>query len=511
MATQNQQPGPDLSQGIAASSIPEGEMVQGHVGGAPVLVARSGGQLFAIGAKCTHYGGPLGRGIVVGDTVRCPWHHACFSLKTGEPLRAPALNRVDCWNLKEENGKVSVTGKAPPPPRRKLSGNAPGRVVIVGAGAAGNAAAEMLRQEGYDGSITLIGAEPSVPYDRPNLSKDYLAGTAPEDWIPLRSTQFYAQQRIELVLGARGATIDPKNKRVTIESGEAYPYDALLLATGADPVKLSIPGADLPHVFMLRTLADSRAIIAQAQKGRGAVIMGASFIGLEVAASLRAQNVEVAVVSPEAVPMERSMGPQLGQFIRKLHEEHGVVFHLGETARAIGGANVTLQSGAVLPADFVVVGVGVRPAVSLASAAGLATDNGVLVNEWLQTSTPDIFAAGDIARWPDPHSGERIRIEHWVVAQRQGQTAARNILGLKQRFDAVPFFWSVHYDMTIRYVGHPSRWDGVEISGNLEARDSTITFKRGGKTLAVATIGRDRENLEAEVALERAHLQTPSA
>jgi NADPH-dependent 2,4-dienoyl-CoA reductase/sulfur reductase-like enzyme len=342
-----------------------------------------------------------------------------------------------------------------------------------------------------------------VPYDRPNLSKDYLAGTAPEDWIPLRSREFYADRKIELMLRTRVTSIDPKNKRAIAEDGKAYPYDALLLATGADPIKLSIPGAELSHVYTLRTLADSRAIIAQAQEGRRAVIMGASFIGLEVAAALRARKVDVAVVAPDSVPMERSLGPALGGFIRKLHEDHGVVFHLGQTARSIEKATVTLANGKALPADFVVVGVGVRPAVSLASAAGLSVDNGVLVNELLQTSVPDIFAAGDIARWPDPHSGERIRVEHWVVAERQGQTAARNILGLKERFDAVPFFWSGHYDVTISYVGHASRWDQIQLSGSLEALDCKAEFVHGGRVVAVATIGRDRESLEAEVVLER--------
>jgi NADPH-dependent 2,4-dienoyl-CoA reductase/sulfur reductase-like enzyme/nitrite reductase/ring-hydroxylating ferredoxin subunit len=504
MATQDNQPkGPDLSQGVPASSIQDGQIIQGYVDGKAVLVARSAGQLFSIGAKCTHYGGPLAKGILVGDTVRCPWHHACFSLKTGEPLRAPALNPVDCWNVKEESGKAFVTGKGAPRPRPGLSGQAPGRVVIVGAGAAGNAAAEMLRHEGYAGSITLIGADDSVPYDRPNVSKDYLAGTAPEDWIPLRSPQFYVERKIELALGARVKGIDPKHKQAVMESGATYPYDVLLLATGADPVKLPIPGADLPHVFTLRTLADSRGIIAQAKEGRRAVVIGASFIGLEVAASLRERKVDVAVVAPESIPMERTMGPELGQFVRGLHESHGVAFHLGATARSIEKTTVTLSTGTVLPADFVVVGVGVRPAISLASAAGLAVDNGVLVDEWLQTSVPDIFAAGDIARWPDPHSGERIRVEHWVVAERQGQTAARNILGLKERFDAVPFFWSAHYDVTIRYVGHATRWERIELSGSLEARDCRVEFIRGGKAAAVATIGRDRESLEAELALER--------
>src|SRR5258707_5583804 len=494
--------GTDLSEGIPAAAVQEGQMIGGEFQGKPVLIARSGGQLFAIGAKCTHYGGALGGGIVVNDTVRCPWHHACFSLKTGEPLRAPALDPVDCFDIREESVKGSVRGKAWHKPRPKWSGTGPGRVVIVGDGAAGNAAAEMLRRQGYAGSLMLIGGDPSIPYDRPNLSKDYLAGNAPEDWIPLRTRQFYDEQQIELMLGARVTSIDPNHKRVLLEDGQTHPYDALLLATGADPVRLAIPGADRPHVYTLRTLADSRAIIGRAEEGRRAVVIGASFIGLEVAASLRSRKVEVAVVAPESVPMERTMGPELGGFIRTLHENHGVTFHLGQTTRSVESTGVTLSNGVVLPAEFLVAGVGVRPATSLASSAGLAVDNGVLVNEYLQTSAPDIFAAGDIASWPDRYSGQRIRVEHWVVCERQGQTAAPNILGLKERFDAVPFFWSAHYDVTIRYVGHATRWERIQLSGNLEARDCRVDFLRNRRAVAVATVGRDRESLEVEVALE---------
>src|SRR5260370_2156458 len=277
-------------------------MIESKSKGKLVSVASSGGQLFTIGAKCTHYGGPLAEGMVVNDTVRCPWHHACFSLRTGEPVRAPARDPVECFDIKEENGKVFVTGKALPKQRPKLSGPSPGRVVIVGAGAAGNAAAEMLRRQGYAGLLILLGADPSIPYDRPNLSKDYLAGNAPEDWIPLRTRQFYAEQQIELMLGARVTSIDANNKRVFLEDGQVHPYDALLLATGADPVRLAIPGADLPHVYTLRTLADSRAIIARAQAGRRPAVIGASFIGREVASSLRSRKVARAARAPDWSP-----------------------------------------------------------------------------------------------------------------------------------------------------------------------------------------------------------------
>jgi len=493
--------GPDLAQGVPLSELPDGGRLLGHSGGEAVLVVRRGEEIFAIGATCTHYGGPLAEGLVVGDTVRCPWHHACFSLRTGEPVRPPALNPVACYKVERDGDRIVVREKAAPAPRREAAG--PSSVVIVGAGAAANAAAETLRREGYGGPITIVGPEPDAPYDRPNLSKDYLAGNAPEEWIPLHPREHYEELRIDLLLGVEVKSLDPAAKRLELADGRTLDYGALLLATGAEPVRLSLPGSDLPHVHTLRSLADSRAIIAKAKEARRAVVVGASFIGLEAAAALRTRNVAVTVVAPDERPLARIMGPQLGDFIRGVHEEHGVEFRLGTKPKAFTERGVDLETGESLPADLIVVGVGVRPRVALAEKAGIAVDNGILVNEFLETSAPGVFAAGDIARWPDPHSGERIRVEHWVVAERQGQTAARNILGRRERFDAVPFFWSQHYDVVINYVGHAAKWDAIEVSGSLAEKNATVTFRAAGRIAAVATVFRDRESLEAELAMER--------
>ncbi|MGH9373120.1 MAG: NAD(P)/FAD-dependent oxidoreductase, partial [Vicinamibacterales bacterium] len=362
--------------------------------------------------------------------------------------------------------------------------------------------AEMLRRLGYDGPLTLISADADPPVDRPNLSKDFLAGEAQDDWIPLWPNDFYVEQRIELVLGRRVVSIDPARRTVRLDDGSDRPYGSLLLATGADPVRLTIPGADDDQVRYLRSFADSRAIVQRAATARHVVVVGASFIGLEVAASLRARGISVDVVAPESAPLERVMGVEVGRFVRSLHEARGVAFHLGQTVVRVDGRTVTLSGGATLDSDFVVVGVGVRPAIAIAEQAGLAMDRGIAVNEYLETSAPGIFAAGDVARWPDARTGERIRVEHWVVAERQGQVAARNMLGGGERFDAVPFFWSQHYDVAIKYVGHAERWDDVFIDGSLETLDCSVEYRRGGRTLAIATIGRDRPSLEAEVRME---------
>lgn len=509
MAGDGQLTGPDLEAGIPSAELAEGGMVVGHARGESVLLARVDGRVHGIGATCTHYGGPLGEGLLVGDGVRCPWHHACFSVRTGEAVRAPALNDLATWSVEERDGVIRVTGKARDGggmAAAREAGRAPARppssVLIVGAGAAGNAAAEMLRREGYAGPVVMIDGEADSPYDRPNLSKDYLAGTAPEEWIPLHPPEFYEEHGIELVR-ARASSIDLPGRQVLLDDGTARSYGALLLAPGADPVRLDLPVAAGGRLLYLRSLADSRAVIAAASSARRAVVLGASFIGLEVAASLRHRGLEVAVVAPEEVPLARVMGAELGAFVRRVHEEHGVAFHLGRTARAVGPDSVTLDDGTRLGADFVVAGVGVRPRVELARAAGIETDDGILVDDHLETSAPGVFAVGDAARWRDPRGGERIRVEHWVFAERTGQAAARNLLGARDRFGVVPFFWSQHYDVVIAYVGHAARWDRIELDGDPGARDCAATFLRDGRKLAVATIFRDAESLRAELELER--------
>jgi apoptosis-inducing factor 3 len=498
---------PDLTKGILQARLADGHVVLGRVGDDEAILTRRGSEYFAVGARCTHYGGPLAEGLIIGDEVRCPWHHACFSLRTGEALRAPALDAVPCWRVEQAGDKVFVRERLVSTARRTTSvaiARSPASVVIVGGGAAGLSAAHTLRAEGYDGPVTILSADASPPCDRPNLSKDYLAGHAQEEWIPLRSPDYYRDQDIELLLNTRVSSLDAPGKRLQLSTGAPRDFDHLLLATGADPVQLAIPGAGDSRVCYLRTYADSRDLVEKAARSKHVVIIGSSFIGLEVAGSLRERGLAVRVLGRDRQPLERVLGPEVGRFLRELHEAHGVVFHLGDSVTRVEGDKVLLASGTILEADLLVVGIGVQPSIALAERASLRVDRGVLVNEYLETSAPGIFAAGDIARWPDAYSGSLVRIEHWVVAERQGQVAARNMLGGRERFEAVPFFWTRQHDVSISYVGHAETWDAIDIHGSLDAKDCAVSYRKAGRTLAVATIGRDLESLKAEAALEKA-------
>lgn len=498
--------GPDLRRGVPEDQIPDGAALEGHVDGEPVMLVRKGSRIYAVGARCTHYSGPLSEGLVVGDTVRCPWHHACFDIRTGRALGGPALSPIPCYQVDRRLDMVAVTGHArigAPPPATDTSRH-PTSIVIIGAGAAGTAAALTLRDEGYTGRLTLIDADASAPYDRPNLSKDYLAGTAPEDWLPIKSHDDLAGADIRLVLGVPVLRIDTTDHTVHVADGRSFPYGALLLATGADAVRLDLPGMDLPQVETLRSLADSRRLIARSAEAKRAVIIGSGFLGLEAAASLRKRGLEVQVVSPDRRPLERVLGPELAARVQQIHEDHGVVFHLGHGTKAIRETAVQLDDGSELAADLVVVAVGARPRVELAGKAGIVLAKGIQVDRCLETSVKGIFAAGDVARWPEPRTGQIIGVEHWAFAMRQGQAAARNMLGAGIPFSVVPFFWSQHYDMQISYVGHAEKWDRIEIVPKLPTDQWEQHYFSGNTVIAVATVGRDHQSLEFEAALERA-------
>jgi NADPH-dependent 2,4-dienoyl-CoA reductase/sulfur reductase-like enzyme/nitrite reductase/ring-hydroxylating ferredoxin subunit len=495
--------GPDFAAGISLRELPDpGRTLAGHVGEEPVLLSNFDGELFAVGGSCTHYGAALSDGMIHGTGIRCPLHHACFDLRNGKPLRAPGLDPLDCWQVEVDGDLAFVRRKIQREPERAQSLADVRRIVIVGGGAARLRKRGLLRRLGFPGEVTILSADSDPPCDRPNLSKDYLAGTAPEEWLWLRPEGWYDENRVDLRLGAEVTRVDTDERTVGCSNGEQFPYDRLLIATGAEPNHLAVRGFDRPNVHTLRNVADARTIAAQAKPGARAVVIGASFIALEASAALRQREVEVDIVSVEKVPLDRVFGAEIGRELQRLHESKGVRFHLSAVTAGFDGRSVVLASGEQFPADFVVVGIGVRPRTGVAELAGLRIENGVIVDAQLQTSQAGIYAAGDIAAYPDPLSGEPTRIEHWAVAERQGQVAARNMLGRTERFESAPFFWTEQYGVAIRYVGRAVGWDAVTVEGSFADRSLIARYFIEGAHCASASIGRDRENLEDELTLE---------
>lgn len=493
--------GTDLSkEGLPVSEIPQGVLVKAHVGDNAVVAWQSDGQYFVTGGTCTHYGGPLGDGYFDGERIHCPWHLACFDARTGAVVSSPARDPLDAYAVEVRDGRLFASKVRERPGASSPPTNPPS-VVIVGGGAAGSIAVETLRAEGYAGSITLVTQEDDLPYDRPNLSKDYLAGKAPEEWIPLRDSSFYEELGVSVIRNERAKTIDRANRELVLGGGRRLAFGALLIATGATPRRLEIPGDDLPHVHTLRSLADSRAIIADADPGQAAIVVGASFIGMEVAFSLRNRGLAVDVVAPESEPMERIIGTGLGSRVRELHEGHGVRFHLGHVLKSIDGDGVVLDDGSRLSAGLVVVGVGVDPAIELATTAGLGGKEGVTVDEFMETQISGIFAAGDVARWPWHVTNSPIRVEHWAVALDQGRVAARNILGRREPYRSVPFFWSQQFDVSLAYTGHAEKWDRIDVAGDPIRGEGLAAFRQGAKTLALLSTGREPDLARARIAI----------
>ncbi len=494
--------GLDLTQWAKVERVPEGKILAGVVGKDRVFVWRNRNGLKAYGALCPHLGAPLNEGIVVGATIRCPWHHACFDLATGEATAAPAFDALLEYAVTLDDDRFSVKpAHAKTPPRIGRREDSLGTMAIVGGGAAGFAAADAIRKLGWRGGVTIFSEEREQPYDRTLLTKDYLEGSFGDDRLPI-ARHFLIDLGVDFEGGTSVQQIEPGNKRLRLANGDERPYEKLLLATGATPRRLDVPGGDLPHVMVLRSLQDCRHILAKAISGTRVAVVGGSFIAMEAAASLIGRVLSVDVIAPEEHPLEKVFGRELSDLVLGAHARKGVRLHLGAKVARIEDKQVALQGGERIDADLVVVGIGVEPRLQLAEAAGLALDRGVLVNSRLQTSDPDIFAAGDIARWPDPHTGESIRVEHWVVAERQGQVAAANMLGDDQPFVMVPFFWTKHFDLSIRYVGHAAKWDETLVEGDLAHRNGLVRFRRAGRDLAVATVERDKDSLRAELAME---------
>jgi NADPH-dependent 2,4-dienoyl-CoA reductase/sulfur reductase-like enzyme/nitrite reductase/ring-hydroxylating ferredoxin subunit len=495
----------------------DGEMKEIAVDETKILLARVGDNFHAVSATCPHYGGPLAEGALCGTRVVCPWHHAAFNVVNGNLEDPPALDSLVSYQLRVEGDRILVSlpeaaedRRTPAMVQRDTSAD-PRQFVIIGAGAAGYAAAQTLREEGFRGSVVMITREDRAPYDRPNLSKDYLHDHAEPEWMPLRGEDFFNEHDITLLLNRDVTSVDARTKTITFDSGETMDYDALLVATGGAPVRLNMSGGDLKNVCVLRSFADADSIIETANHSRRVVVVGASFIGMEAAYSLRERGLEVTVVAPSQEPFELTLGAEVGALFRREHESHGIRFKLGNIVYRFEGSHkieaVVLDNGERIETDMVVVGVGVRPVTQFLEGVELDHAGGVVVDSRLRAAD-GLFAAGDIASFPDPRTGERVRIEHWRTAQQQGRTAARNMMGRNVTFDAVPFFWTRQFDIGLLYVGHAASWDEIIYRGDLALHDFLAFFVKGSRVLAVAGMNRDSEMAAAEELLRLDRMPT---
>lgn len=499
------------------SDLRDGEMKEFSAGETRILLARTGDRFHAVSATCPHYGAPLVEGALCGTRIVCPWHHAVFNVVNGDLEEPPALDALVSYRVQIEDDRILVSlpeeaedRRATVMGKRDLDTDSR-QFVIIGAGAAGYAAAQTLREEGFRGNVVMITREDRAPYDRPNLSKDYLQGHAEPEWMPLRPEEFFSQHNITLLLNREVTRVDARTKTITFEDGETMEYDSLLVATGGMPVRLNIPGADLKNVCLLRSFADADSIIETARHSRRAVVVGASFIAMEAAYSLCERGLEVTVVAPSQEPFETTLGREVGALFRRLHEDHGVRFKLGSIVYRFEGSHdveaVALDNGELIETDMVVVGAGVRPVTHFLEGVELDQSGAVVVDSRM-CAADGIYAAGDIASFPDHRTGERVRIEHWRTAQQQGRAAARNMVGRDMAFDGVPFFWTRQFDAGLLYVGHAVSWDEIIYRGEISSRDFLAFYIKNDRVLAVAGMNRDREMAAVEELMRLGRMPT---
>jgi NADPH-dependent 2,4-dienoyl-CoA reductase/sulfur reductase-like enzyme/nitrite reductase/ring-hydroxylating ferredoxin subunit len=478
----------------ALAELPDGSVRSVEIEGSKILLVRSGETIHAVGATCAHAGAPLDQGVRNGDRIICPWHKATFCLRTGALLEPPAVDSLPRYDVRIDGPSILVTL---PPVQPAPSALAPDPRVfaIIGAGAAGALAAQTLRETGFNGRIVMLDRENRVPYDRTVLSKYALSGEPNAEKSPLQSQAYYKQHRIER-LTAEVTGLNATQKRIECADGFSMTYDAALLATGAAPGLPKLPGAHLRNVFVLRSRTDADAILVQAERSERAVVLGASFIGMEVAASLRERGLDVTVVGKEAAPFEKQLGARIGNAFVSLHRKKGVTFRLGQEIQALEGdgsvRTVVLANGERLPADLVVIGFGVHPVTDYLRGVPLDQDGGVTVDATLKVAD-GLYAAGDIARFPLQGDGPAIRVEHWRVAEQHGRIAAFNMAGKETRYDVVPVFWTIQYMKRLDYIGHATEWDDIIVDGDLEKPEFLAYYVKDGLVVAAAGLDRDQD------------------
>jgi NADPH-dependent 2,4-dienoyl-CoA reductase/sulfur reductase-like enzyme/nitrite reductase/ring-hydroxylating ferredoxin subunit len=500
------------------NQLKNGEMKSIKVDDTEILLSRVQDKFYAVGAYCTHYGAPLEDGVLSGDRIICPWHHACFNANTGDLLEPPARDALPNYELKIDGEDIYVKlpqeispSRTPQLMRQDLKRDNR-TFIILGAGAAGYAAAQALREDGFQGRIVMITHEKRSPYDRPNLSKEYLQGEAEEEWMPLRGEEFYRENQIELMFGKRVKSVRVKEKKIVFSDNEEMSYDKILLASGGVARKLTIPGSDLQNIFTLRSFDDSDRIIAASQNASKVVIVGASFIGLETAHSLIHRKLPVTVVAPESSPFEHVFGKEIGDWFRELHESNRVTFMLEQSLDRFEGdgtvKSVVLKNGERLEADLVVVGIGVSPATGFLEDAELEADGSVKVDQYFQ-AVEDVYAAGDIATFPYWYSDSNIRIEHWRTAEQLGRMAAHNMAGKKTAYKSIPFFWTAQAGINFRYVGYAKKWDEIIVNGNMPDKKFIAYYVKNGEVQAAAGCNRDREMAAIEELMRLKKMPAP--
>lgn len=502
------------------SDLKDGQMKQISADGTDVLLVRVDGKFYAMGAFCTHYGAPLAKGALCGNHVICPWHHAWFDVTNGDFIEPPALDHLPHYDVDIKDDQVMVAlpedrSERRTPAMSSCNPEVDNRLfAILGGGAAGYMAAQTLREDGFAGRIMMITQEKKMPYDRPPLSKDYLQGETKSKDLPLRDEAFYQKYDIEVLTNKIAKEVDSKQKKISFESGDSLIYDTLLVATGGIPRKMDVPGAALKHIYVVRSFDSANTLINAVKNVKNVVVVGASFIGMEAAASLQSRGLSVTVVAPDDVPFAKTLGPDIGTFFKNLHEKHGVQFKLGTKVKAFEGnsevANVLLESGERLEADVVLTGIGVTPATDIFKDIEPRDDGGMVTDPYLQLA-PNLYAAGDIAAVPNGSTNEAFRIEHWRYALQQGRIAAHNMAGKKEPFTGVPFFWTAHFGVSLRYLGHAEKWDDIVVDGGIDQKKFISFYIKNDKITAIAGIGRDSEMAHLEQLLKENHLPTGSA
>ena len=484
------------------TELANGEMKSYEVDDNQVLLVRQNDQFYALSGTCPHYGAPLAQGVLHDHRIICPWHHACFNAKSGKLEEPPALDDLRSYELQATGDDIFITfpddGSAPETPEmvKKDTSADQRKFVIIGAGAAGYVAAQTLREDGYKGEITLITKEERPPYDRPNLSKAYMQGEAPSEWMPLRTDDFYDKYGIDFMFNKLVTDLDVNEKTITLSDAEKIRYDKVLIATGGIPRQLNIPGKDLKNIFTLRSYANADAIIAAADKASKVAVIGSSFIGMEVAYSLSQRKLPVTVISPDEVPFQKAFGREIGELFKAQHEKNGTNFRLKRKAKKFEGnekvTGVILDNDEKVDADLVVVGIGVDPSTDFVKGIAIQEDFSLKVDQYFSCG-PDIYAAGDIASFTDWRTGALTRIEHWRTALQQGRIAAHNMAGKATPYNSTPFFWTRQAGLGLTYVGFATEWDEIIYEGEVESQDFLAYFVKGDQLLAITGIGRPQE------------------